>query len=233
MKEPLKKLLNSLKDNNYSYEVVGYGIPWKGFRNRVNTYLSAVTRYKEEAGGDSIIVILDGYDCLCIKDSNKVYNSFINRPRKDIPVMFGAEVVCMSNCNKDILKWHTHHNIYGGEDEIKKTIKIDNDVLLSDKSVFLNGGMLIARVGAIEEVYTGMLNLHIEDDQVCASTYTINNLNKVDLDIEEVIFRNKLLERRVKLDDENGDTGPGFLHFPGSDNKNTFNDVLDWFSPYT
>ena len=194
-------------------------------------YLSAVKRYKEEKGDHAVVVMLDGYDCLCVRDSNSVYDSFVQRPRNHIPVLFGVEVVCMGNCYRDILKWYTHHNIYGGEAEISKTFSYTGDgATLSDKSVFLNGGMLMGRAGPIEELYTGMLALNIEDDQICAGKYTVDNMDKVDLDVEEVIFRNKLLERRNKLDDENGTTGPAFLHFPGYGNLESITGTMKLFS---
>jgi len=232
MKPTLRMLLGSLKTHHYSYEVVGYGESWKGFRNRVNTYLSAVKRHKEIHGGQAVIVIVDGYDCLCIKDSEKVYESFITKKRS-IPVMFGAESVCFNNCNRGVLKWYDFYNMYGGEREIIKTYTdIGNGGVKTKESVFLNGGMLIGTCGAVEELYTGMMELNIEDDQICAGTYLINNMESVDLDTEEAIFRNKLLERRVVLDDEDGITGPGFIHFPGAGDKTIFSDLLERYSLY-
>ena len=227
MKEALKQLLDSLRQNNYSYEVVGYGEPWAGFRNRVNVYLTAVKKHREEYGDDAVVLMLDGYDCLSIRSSDSVYNSFLERPRNHIPVVFGVEIVCMGNCYSDLLQWYTYHNIYGGEDQIKKGTYYLDGATVSEKSVFLNGGMLMGRAGAIDDLYSGMLALNIEDDQICAAKYTTENLDKVDLDVEEVLFRNKLLDRRTKLDDENGTTGPGFLHFPGSGGK-----ILDMMKPY-
>lgn len=232
MKETLKYLLSSLRQNNYSYEVVGYGEPWGGFRNRVNVYLSAVKRYKEEKGGDAIVVMLDGYDCLSVRDSSSMYDSFVQRPRNHIPVLFGVEVACMGNCYGDILEWYTYHNIYGGETEIKNSLRdIGNGTIISDKPVFLNGGMLMGSASAIEELYTGMLALNIEDDQISAGRYTVDNLDKVDLDVEEMIFRNKLLERRIKLDDENNGAGPAFLHFPGYGNIESIIELMKSYSP--
>ena len=40
-------------------------------------------------------------------------------------------------------------------------------------------------------------------------------MDKIDLDFEESLIRNKLTTRD-KLPDENGEQGPGFLHFPGT-----------------
>jgi hypothetical protein len=83
MKDTLRVLLESLKGHNYSYRVLGYGETWRGFRNRVNTYLSGVSKYKEERGDDALVVMVDGYDCLCIKDSEKLYKSFINKENEE------------------------------------------------------------------------------------------------------------------------------------------------------
>ena len=232
MKPTLRLLLHSLKIHNYSYEVVGFGTPWKGFRNRVATYLSAIKNYRITAGDEAIAVILDGYDCLCIKNSDAVYNSFISKPR-DIHVLFGVEIYCLGNCNINILNWYDHHDVFGGKEEITKQLeklyKVDT---VSKKPIFLNGGMVIGTSSGLEEVYTGMMNLNIEDDQICASTYTINAMDKVDLDVEEVIFRNKKVDIKEPLPDEDGINGPGFLHFPGSADKKNFSDLLEIYDLY-
>lgn len=231
IKPTLRLLLLSLKMHNYSYEVVGFGTPWKGFRNRVYTYLSAVKKYRETNGDDAVAVVLDGYDCLCIKDSERVYNDFINKPRS-IPVMFGVEVYCLGNCNKNILSWYDYHRLYGGEQEISKELAHIPEGLTSKKPVFLNGGMVIGTSKELESVYTGMMELNIEDDQICAATYAVNNKDDVDLDVEEVIFRNKKQDITHRLPEEDGVNGPGFLHFPGARDKNNFSDLLVLFDFY-
>jgi hypothetical protein len=231
MKDTLRVLLESLKGNNYSYRVLGYGETWRGFRNRVNTYLSGVSKYKEERGDDALVVMVDGYDCLCIKDSEKLYKSFINKVRKEIPVLYAAEVACLRNCNRNIKKWYTYHNIYGGEEGINKLIHEQDGVTISETPIFLNGGMVMGKARAVEQMYKGMMELNIEDDQICAAEYVANNPGKVDLDIEEHIFRNKLLERRVYLDDENGEDGPAFLHFPGSSTSD-MKEMIELFRSY-
>jgi len=231
MKPTLRLLLHSLKIHNYSYEVVGFGTPWKGFRNRVATYLSAIKNYRQFAGDHAVAVIIDGYDCLCIKNSDAVYNSFISKPR-DIPVLFGVENYCLVNCNINILQWYDYYKINGGKEEITKEFENIPEGIISKKPVFLNGGMVIGTSSGLEEVYTGMMNLNIEDDQICASTYTINHMDEVDLDVEEVIFRNKKVDIKEPLPDEDGINGPGFLHFPGSADKKNFSDLLEIYDLY-
>lgn len=222
MKDTLRVLLESLKRNGYSYEVVGYGKPWSGFRNRMSEYLNAVKAYKDKVGDNELAVIIDGYDCLSIKDSQSVYNTFINRSRNTAPVMFGVEIVCNGNCNKNIVDWYQYHNIYGGKDSIEKGYILKPDGVVSEKPVFLNAGMLMGRVGALEKMYNGMLALNIEDDQVAAGTYILQHMDDIDLDIEESIFRNKPGDKSdIYLDDEGKPHGPAFLHFPGNSSQNS------------
>lgn len=233
MKPTLKLLLESLKAHNYSYEVVGYGDTWKGFRNRVETYLRHITQYKQEKGDNAVAVVVDGYDCLCIKDSEDVYNSFYDKPRKNMPVIFGTEVVCLGNCKKDVLQWYDYHDIYGGKEELDRKLKTNElGMIISDKSIFLNAGMLIGEAAAIEKMYIDMLELKIEDDQVCAGTNLLSHMGEIDLDVEELIFRNKVGEKKPKTDDENGSDGPGFLHFPGAKDKENFTDLVEIYKAY-
>lgn len=217
MKDTLRLLLESLKRNGYSYEVVGYGKPWSGFRNRMIEYLNAVKAYKEKAGENELVIVIDGYDCLGIKDSESVYNTFINRRRNNASVMFGVEVVCGGNCNKNIGEWYEYHNIYGGKEGTEALYKNKySDPIITEKPVFLNAGMIIGRVGALENMYNGMLALNIEDDQLAAGTYTLEHMDDIDLDVEEAIFRNKPGSiSDTYIDGEGTLEGPGFLHFPG------------------
>jgi DNA-directed RNA polymerase beta subunit len=52
------------------------------------------------------------------------------------------------------------------------------------------------------------------DDQIAAGSYIAKNPDKVDIDREEKIVRNKI-KNRDKLPDEGTPEGPGFLHYPG------------------
>jgi hypothetical protein len=82
-------LAKSLQKHKYSYEVLGMGKPWEGWTGRTRTYLAAVQRYKAEKGGAALAIFVDGYDVICIKDSDKVYSTYMNRERS-MPVIFSA-----------------------------------------------------------------------------------------------------------------------------------------------
>ena len=59
-----------------------------------------------------------------------------------------------------------------------------------------------------------MIASPFKDDQLAAAHVTLQNIDRIDLDIEEKVFRNKLIPRE-KLPTEDAPEGPGVLHFPG------------------
>jgi len=216
MEPHLQKLLDSLKKHKYSYEVLGFGKPWKGLQTKQENYLEGMKRYKAEKGPDALAIFVDGYDVLCIKDSDKLLETYKARKRS-MPVVFGAEIFCIFNCNKDVLKWYDTHSISGGRAGVESTfIPIENGWVKSENPVFLNTGFIMGPISAIEAMYTGISQTPFEvDDQYTAGKYLANNLDSFDLDVEEAMVRNKL-KTRDKLPDEDGIRGPAFLHFPGT-----------------
>jgi hypothetical protein len=138
------------------------------------------------------------------------------KPRT-MPVVFGAEIFCLDNCDKGVLKWYDIHNLKGGSEAIRSTLtKIydRDDFLESPSSVFPNAGFVMGPAENIQALFQGMLDTGLPDDQLAAGAYIINNLDKIDINIEETLVRNKL-KPRDKLPDEDGNGGPGFLHFSG------------------
>ena len=74
-------------------------------------------------------------------------------------------------------------------------------------------------------MFKGMMDSGINDDQLAAIDYMKKNPSKVDYDLEESLIRNKLKPREY-LPDENGETGPGFVHFPGTRAPNEIQDKI-------
>jgi hypothetical protein len=70
------------------------------------------------------------------------------------------------------------------------------------------------------------------DDQIAVIHYMEKAMDKVDLDIEEAMVRNKL-KPRTKLPDEDGVQGPAFLHFPGSRSKEQQAENMARYATYT
>jgi hypothetical protein len=200
MKPELEALLKSLIKHKYSYEVIGFGKPWTTFRARLEAYLDAANKHKNEVDDlKAVIVFIDAYDALCIKDCDKVYDSFINRPRK-MKAVYGGETHCYENCHIDILNWYDKHNLLGGRKVLESSLKnIDKYKQVSDKPIFLNAGFVIGEVGNLSEVFSGILNNNYNIDENAINRYktfyklnhkvlyknsnsnNYNSLNKIDL----------------------------------------------------
>ena len=219
----LEAMISSLRRHKYSYEVLGYGKEWKGFHTRMANYLDGIERYLQEAGPDAIAIFVDGFDAICIKDSELMYKAYKAKPRP-MPVVFGAEVCCLDNCDKEVLNWYDKYNLKGGKEAIRGKLEQmfppNKEFLISPESVFPNAGFFMGTAQALIDLLKGMIASGNTDDQLAAGAYIVKNLDKVDIDIEESLVRNKI-KNREKLPDEGTPEGPGFLHYPGmrSDNQ--------------
>jgi hypothetical protein len=213
----LEAMIASLTRHKYSYEVLGFGKPWLGFHTRMENYLEGIGRYVKEKGPDAIAIFVDGFDAICIKDSDAMLAVYKAKPRK-MSIVFGAEVCCLDNCNKDVLNWYDKYSLKGGKEAIKATLKEmfppSPNMLVANESVFANAGFIMGPAQALEELFKGMIASGNFDDQLAAGHYIVNNLDKIDIDIEEKLVRNKI-RIREKLPDEGTPDGPGFLHYPG------------------
>jgi len=220
MEPTLEALLASLKAHKYSYEVLGFGKPWKGFETKIENYLEGMKRYAAEKGPDALAIFVDAFDVICIKDSDKLLKTYQSKARP-MPVVFGAEIACFNNCYKDIMNWYDTHSLLGGRAAIQATLKPVNGGkdYMSEKPIFMNTGFIIGPVSKLEKMFVEISQTPFEeDDQYTAGKWAVNHLNEFDMDIEESMIRNKLIPRD-KLPDEDGEQGPAFLHFPGSRSK--------------
>jgi hypothetical protein len=219
MKPTLNALLTSLKAHNYSYEVLGMGKPWKGFKTKMENYLEGINRYVKEKGPEAFAIFVDAFDVLCIKDSDKVMASYKSKPRP-MPIVVGTEIICFynENCSMDALDWYDHNKIPGGSQTIKNALtkpEPERPYYKSPTSVFLNSGFIMGPAEELRALFQEMMDSGDTDDQIAVIHYMKNHPEKVDYDMEDAMIRNKL-EPRTKLPDEDGTQGPGFIHFPGS-----------------
>jgi hypothetical protein len=232
MKPTLETLLASLKKHHYSYEVLGFGKPWKGFETKIENYLEGMTRYAKEKGPDALAIFIDAFDVICIKDSDKLLATYKAKPRP-MPVVFGAEVVCFNNCYKDILTWYDTHNVLNGRAAIEADLKPADSSPLWKKPVFMNTGFIMGPVAQLQQMFTEIAQTPFEvDDQYTAGKWAVSNLDKFDLDGEESMIRNKV-GNHEKLPDEYGNRdGPAFLHFPGSRAPEQQEELLKRYAAY-
>ena len=220
MEATLEALLDSLKVHKYSYEVLGFGKPWKGFETKIENYLEGMKRYKAERGPDALAIFVDAFDVICIKDSDKLLKTYKEKPRP-MPVTFGAEIACFNNCYKDVINWYDKHSVLGGRAAIEPPLKPVNDGkgFMSTQPIFMNTGFIMGPVSELEKMFVEISQTPFEeDDQYTAGKWAVQNLDRFDLNVEETMIRNKLIPRD-KMPDEDGVQGPAFLHFPGSRTK--------------
>lgn len=234
LKATARVLLSSLKKHKFSYEVLGLGKPWEGWVARTREYLSAIRKYKADNGGSAVALFIDAYDVICIMDSDKFYEKYMNRVRT-MPVIFGAEQGCTSEmCNKNILNWYDHNKIEGGRakrDSLINSWGANGENLWSQVPTFTNNGTMMGTADGLEFLFTEILKTEIPDDQVAAGSVIANNFDKFDIDFEEALFRNRFrdLEKRP---DEDGVSGPGFLHFHAMRTEVQQTEVLKRFQNY-
>jgi hypothetical protein len=234
MEPTLQALLDSLKRHNYSYEVLGFGKPWKGFETKIENYLEGMKRYEAEKGPDALAIFVDAFDVICIKDSDKLLKTYKEKPRP-MPVVFGAEIACFDNCYKDIMMWYDTHQVLGGRAALEAPLKPVNDGkgFMSEQSIFMNTGFIMGPVSKLAQMFTEIAQTPFEeDDQYTAGKWAVNHLDTFDLNVEETMIRNKLIPRD-KLPDEDGEQGPAFLHFPGSRSKEQQKENVARYATYT
>jgi hypothetical protein len=113
--------------------------------------------------------------------------------------------------------------------EILKTVKGG----IAPQPVFLNSGMIMGPAEHLSAMFEEMISYTNvqKDDQLAACRYCIEHLDKVDLDIENHIFRNKNVIRE-KLEDEGTPDGPAIIHFPGMRDENQQNQLLRFYEQY-
>jgi hypothetical protein len=217
MEPTLDALLGALKKHKYSYEVLGFGKPWLGFKTKMENYLEGINRYIAEKGPDALGIFVDAFDVFCIKDAAEQVAAYKAKPRP-MPITVGVEIICFynENCSMDALKWYDVNKIPGGSEQIKAALfqpEPQRPYYESPKSVFLNSGFIMGPAGELQTMFQSMMDSGDTDDQIAVINYMTKAMDKVDYDIEEKLIRNKL-KPRTKLPDD-----PAFVHFPGTRTK--------------
>ena len=205
MEPTLNALVTSLKKHKYSYEVLGLGKPWKGFKTKMENYLDGINRYNGEYA-----VFVDAFDVLCIKDADKLLATYKAKKRA-MPIVVGTEIICFyeENCGMDALDWYDANQMNGGRAAIEKTLispEPDRPYYQAPESVFLNSGFIMGPAKDLKHMFQSMMDSGDTDDQIAVINYMKGHMNKIDLDVEESFVRNKL-RPRTRLPDEDGEQG--------------------------
>jgi len=80
------------------YKILGLGTKWKGFNTKMSEYLKELKTYEK----NQIVVIVDSYDLLFLKDPRELLPLY--NERADGKVVLGMESVCGANCDTEFIK---------------------------------------------------------------------------------------------------------------------------------
>jgi hypothetical protein len=181
-----KKLLeDKLKYYGYDYKFLGEGDEWKGFGTKTKACKNFIrdTNLKD----NDILIILDSRDIYVNRYGNEIKKVFEDLYKKrggdldkNLKLVFSSETACctggISKVNKEKMK-----NIALEYPKMKQ----------NDGNYYLNAGMVIGYVKAFKELY---LNFNIDltdDDQTKITNFWLdNNLDKIILDYDQVLFSN-------------------------------------------
>lgn len=180
-----KDLENKLKYYGYDYKFIGEGDEWKGFGTKIKAYQNFIR--ETNLNDNDILIILDSRDIYVNRNSNQISKVFeeLYEKRggdldKNLKLVFSSEMGCCTRGIDDINK-EKMKNIGLEYPKMKKV----------DGNYYLNSGMVIGYVKAFKEIY---LNFNIDltdDDQTKITNFWLdNNLDKIILDYDQVLFSN-------------------------------------------
>lgn len=180
---------------------IGKGVPWKGWITRMKLYRDTALWVAQHVHPNHVIVFLDAYDILCLRDSDQFLQAF---QEKGFPILAGCESICFFLTCRPTSRWKHIHNI----------------------SQYINGGCIIGEAYAIYEAYRWCLEKgYHKDDQIALSHYMDAYPHQITLDITSQFVYNDLFgigniqiqaqDSSIRLSVKGQDIHPYFIHFPG------------------
>jgi hypothetical protein len=182
------------KFNGWQIKIIGWKTKWEGWITRMMAYRD----YCKTCPPDQILVLLDGYDILCLQDSK----NFIEKYKKiDKKYVFGCENMCAEyiNCRKPMI-WQNYYKIF---------------------NKYINGGCIIGKASDLYYLYKWCIDLkHTADDQIALSHFMDHHYKDVYLDIDSIFVYNDSLAKTATIQNINNtitvdNKNPYFIHFPG------------------
>jgi hypothetical protein len=179
---------------DWNLQIIGMGQEWKGWITRMSAYRD----YAQQCDSETLLVCLDGYDVLCLRNSDQFYEDFKKFNRKYV---FGAELDCSKKTCKRPKNWQRENKI---------------------QNFHVNGGCVIAKAKDIYFLYNWCIQKgHTKDDQISLGYFMDNFPTQVSLDtnrniivIHEMLFRTDPKIKNNKLFLNGFSKLPYFIHYP-------------------
>lgn len=179
----------------WDLHIIGKKVAWKGWITRMTHYRD----YARKTDPNEILVFLDAFDVVCIRDSDNFEKNFQDANKKYV---FGCERVCntMATCKKPV-RWQKVNHVY---------------------NFFVNGGCIIARAKDIAYMWEWCIqNKHTKDDQVALGYFMDAHPHDIVLDTRHTFIFNDLFgksdlsiqDNKIMWDEQR--LHAYFIHFPG------------------
>lgn len=173
--ENTNRFVETLKNNNWEYVILGEGEQWNGFITKI----IAIKNYLENINSEKIVVISDAHDVYCLKNSKNFINDFKSFNKNIVVSMeLFAEGLVTYDFNKDYYQvtW------------LGPYFESNNIDYKNINKKFVNGGLYCGYAKTIYLFYKWMLFKKYTDDQKALGAFMNQYPNVVYPD-----FNNKLL----------------------------------------
>jgi len=196
-----QNMIESCRKLGWDVNIIGKDVKWEGWRTRMLTY----QQFCEQQNPDSIVILIDAYDALCVR-SPKGFSKLFKSYNSDIVV--GAEYVCGGNCYPIPKYWK------------------NNDKKIANGNFYVQGGCITGYAEALASMYKWCYDSGATDDQVAVGKYIEAQDEKYNiiLDCDNKICYNSncgvkgkftIENDKIKVIDKTFETCPYFIHFPG------------------
>jgi hypothetical protein len=197
---PLYNLLQNLKMQGYSYQVLQFQEEWKGWKTKWEGYIKGAKMLQEKEITTNFkytCVCLDAYDTVAIRPA-KEFLLEIKKLNVNSKLICGLENLCNpKNCGNIEEYWNEN----GTPNNLEKR--------------YLNAGICIGETDDIIETYEWLLNKsNCADDQVALAKYVSRYPERIYMDAHSKIIKNKKFYEELSFEEKDG-KGAYFLHFPG------------------
>lgn len=190
----LHNLIQTLKQQGYSYKIMQFGKPWTGFHMKWEGYLQGCLEVTKTYG-NTLCVCMDAFDTVAIRPAKELFIAFDAMQDK---VYCGVENLCNpKNCG-----------------DISQYWKIRGVEFTELEKPYLNSGCIVGTSKTLGTMFTWISAQNFMDDQIAVSTYVNTFSEKCEIDTHSKIVRNKKFYEGLSMDELNGKASY-FLHFPG------------------
>lgn len=175
--ENTRRLVETLKNNNWEYVVLGDGETWQGYMTKMNAY----RRHLETLPPDKIVVITDAHDVYCLRNVHYFVEDF---KAMNKPIVVSAELFAEGriNYNPDYkynqVEWlgpyFEHHGMcISPTDHIKK---------------YVNSGLMCGYAKNLLHLNNWIFENGYTDDQKATAAYTNAHPDDVHLDMNNQLL---------------------------------------------